>query len=366
MSISAKQSAVIDILKGILPFLVVILHTSYVDGLCWKDGAESFIRLFFVKLGGIAVPTFFVISGLLFFSKLQKWDWTVWSNKVIKRIRTLFVPFILWIIIDFIAKYVWGVMHAECPAINISTFKQFFFDSGGMRMFIDRPQITYEPSVLGYMVDTSKPINGPMWYVRDLMVMVILSPLILKLLNVACNYALIAFFLIYVLFIGLPFILVSPTALFFFSMGAFFSINGKDFLNIISRFKVLSYVLSIAMLVMAFLVESQLLGGLVYRLYIISTVVAIFNLFSDLYEKGVRPVKLLTDSSFFIYASHAVLITEISNFILWRTLPITTEWMLVLKVFLRPAVTVGLCLLLFVAMKKICPKTLGLLTGGRG
>ena len=47
------------------------------------------------------------------------------------------------------------------------------------------------------------------------------------------------------------------------------------------------------------------------------------------------------------------------------TLPITAEWMLVLKVFLRPAVTVGICLLIFVVMKKICPKILGLLTGGR-
>lgn len=87
------------------------------------------------------------------------------------------------------------------------------------------------------------------------------------------------------------------------------------------------------------------LGEIMLRLFVIVSVVAVFNLVGDLYDKGLRPVGILTDSSFFIYASHLVLITEISNFLLWRILPITAEWMLVLKVFLRPAVAVGICLL---------------------
>lgn len=364
--IHTKHSQAIDILKCVLPILVVAIHTSNSAELDFHNGLEPFLRILIVKIGSIAVPCFFVISGYLFFMKLQEWNWNDWGKKIKKRARTLLIPFLLWIIIDFVAKYLWGVMKSEIDGFSLLSFKTFFFDSGGLRMFWDRPLVEYNNSLLGYLVDSSKPIDGPLWYVRDLMVMVLFAPLIWKMLKSTRYYALAALCAIYLFFIGFPFVLVSPIALFFFSFGASFSISGKDFLEVFRSIRFLSYSLSVILLALSFIIEGPVWGELITRMFVVVSVVALFNLVSDLYDKGQRPAKLLTDSSFFIYASHTVLITEISNFILWRALPIMAEWMLVLKVFLRPAVTVGLCLLLFVIMKKICPKTLSLLTGGRG
>lgn len=364
--ITDRQSYSINFLKGILPILVVGLHTSIGEGLDYHNGLEPFLRVLIVKAGGMAVPIFFFISGLLFFDRMQEWDWTIWKTKTIKRIRTLFLPFVLWIAITFIMKFVWGILKNEIQGFNITALLDFFASNGAFRMFYDRPLVEYSDSVLGYAVNESKPLDGPLWYVRDLMVLVILSPLIWKFIKKAGQYAILTFLGIYLLIIGLPFVLISPVSLFFYSFGAAFSISGKDFLEYFKRFRIPSYIISSIFLVLSIMIVHPVWSGVIHRCFIIASVIAIFNLTVYLYDAGrLKPVKLLTDSSFFIYASHAVLITEISNFLLWRILPITAEWMLVLKVFLRPAVAVGICLFIFVAMRKICPKTLGALTGGR-
>lgn len=76
-----RQSKTINILKGILAILVVLLHTSIEAGVRYQDGLEPFLRVLICKFGGIAVPSFFFISGMLFFTKLNKWDWETWKGK---------------------------------------------------------------------------------------------------------------------------------------------------------------------------------------------------------------------------------------------------------------------------------------------
>lgn len=363
-----RQSTVINIMKGLLPILVVVLHTSYDASLQWGDGVEPFLRVLIAKLAGIAVPSFFLISGYFFFTKLGDWKWNAWGGKLRKRARTLLVPFLLWIALDFVAKYVWGIAKSEVAGgLGLASLQDFFCNEGGLRMFWDRPQHTSTVNLLGLILDTSKPINGPMWYVRDLMVMMVFAPLIWWLLKVTRGWIITVFFLLHTFDIGFPFILFSPTALFFFSVGAVFSIRGTEFLDAMRRWRLPSYLTAALLLTGVLALDGSLWGEVVFRIFVCIGVVACFCAVDALYGAGcIRECKLLTDSSFFIYASHAVLITEISNFLLWRALPITAEWMLVLKVFLRPAVAVGICLLLYVGMKKFAPRTLGILTGGRG
>ena len=61
MKVSAKEYNSLDILKFILSIFVLIIH-SEID----KTVISPLLR--------IAVPIFFVISGYLFFSKIQKLD----------------------------------------------------------------------------------------------------------------------------------------------------------------------------------------------------------------------------------------------------------------------------------------------------
>lgn len=44
----------------------------------------------------VCVPTFYLISGYLFFIGLEKWNWKTYLNKIKKRSKTLLVPFLIW------------------------------------------------------------------------------------------------------------------------------------------------------------------------------------------------------------------------------------------------------------------------------
>lgn len=365
--LASRQSVVINIMKGLLPILVVILHTSFDASLCWRNGVEPFIRVLITKLGGIAVPAFFLISGYLFFSKLDKWDWTIWLKKMKTRVSTLLIPFLLWIILDFAAKYIWGIAKGDIGGFSVSSIWDFFCHSGSLRIFWDRPHHTYSINLLGWTLDTSKPINAPMWYVRDLMMLIMVAPAIWWILKVSRYRVLAVFFLLNTFDIGFPFILFSPTAIFFFSVGAAFSMSGTDFLDKFQRFSLPSYIVAAILIIVVLILDGSMIGDAVYRLFVCAGVIACFCIVDSLYVHGrVREHRILIDSSFFVYASHAVLIMEISNFILWRLMPATTTWILVLKVFLRPIVTICICISLYIVMKKHVPRTLALLTGGRG
>ena len=50
----------------------------------------------------VCVPTFYFISGHLFFNGLEFWDKTRWIKKVKRRIKTLLVPFLIWNTISII------------------------------------------------------------------------------------------------------------------------------------------------------------------------------------------------------------------------------------------------------------------------
>lgn len=362
-----QQSLVINIMKGVLAILVVALHTSIDSNLCWYADWESFLRVLICKIGGIAVPSFFLISGYFFFNKLDDWNWIEWKNKLKKRLKTLLVPYFLWIIIALVAKYFWLVAKGDISIISILSFKDFFFDSGALRIFWDRPYNTQHINIFGCTLGTSKPINAPLWYIRDLYLLTLIAPLLWIILRKFKGWALFALFILNIFDIGFPFTLFSPTAIFYFCFGAYFSINNLLFINIFRRYSVPSYYITFATLIGTLFLDTTPFGDIVFKIFVAFGVISCFSITDYLsVKKKIKELKILTNASFFIYASHTVLITEISNFILWRTMPFTTEFVLLLKVFLRPIVAITFCLLILFGLKYYCPKTLKLLTGGRG
>lgn len=368
MDAIAKQSNIVDIIKGWLPLLVVAIHTSMGVSSCFES-PSSFMRVLFCVLGQVAVPMFFMISGYYFFTKLSVWNWGVWGQKLEKRTKTLLLPFVLWIVIDFLAKFVFGVLMSEIPGFDFSSLKDFFVSSGGFRIFYDRPVQDYEKSVLGYWIPLCKPIDGPMWYVRDLFIVMCMAPAIWPFLTYTNNRGLVLLAVMYVLSVGIPLSGFSITALFFFSTGAAFSISSKTFVQVFKKYNYLSYVLSVIFLVANLFLSTTsfvILAGVVQRLFVITGSVAIFNIVDALHDRGsIQPIPLLVNSSFFVYACHTVLITEFSNFILWHILPFENEPIFLAKVFLRPLFAWGICIGLFAALKKLAPRTLNALTGNR-
>lgn len=106
-TISSFDSQVIRTLRFPLVCLVVIIHSfSFIKG--WQieqldmtslngtDVYSLFCISLSMTLAHIAVPTFFVISGYLFFQGFGIWDWRLYRSKINKRIYTLLIPYLVW------------------------------------------------------------------------------------------------------------------------------------------------------------------------------------------------------------------------------------------------------------------------------
>ena len=83
-----------------------------------------------------------------------------------------------------------------------------------------------EPSEPGGM---PMPINYPLWFIRDLMVLVVFSPLVYAMVRYLRQYALALLGFLWLIYDGVSSPGLSPTAWFFFSLGAFYSVHRRNF-----------------------------------------------------------------------------------------------------------------------------------------
>ncbi|MCG2431659.1 acyltransferase family protein [Aequorivita xiaoshiensis] len=157
--------------------VVVLLHSVSMDT---NSSELTFFKyleyLLSLQLAQIAVPCFFMISGYLFFIKLKKdevWTLNDYGLKLKKRVNTLLVPYILWCFIWFGIIYLLQTLPVtktffNQPLYSLST-KEFIYNL-----------IVY-------------PLNYPFWFLRELMLYVIITPIIYILIR---KFNLLIFFLL--------------------------------------------------------------------------------------------------------------------------------------------------------------------------
>ena len=44
----------------------------------------------------VAMPVFFIMSGYLFFANVDKWDIAIYKKKIMRRVNTLLIPYLIW------------------------------------------------------------------------------------------------------------------------------------------------------------------------------------------------------------------------------------------------------------------------------
>ena len=131
----------------LMTLFVVALHT-----MLWEE------RMWFVKvLANMAVPVFFCISSYLYF---QKWSptWKNYQSKFFSRIKSLYVPFLF-----YNALYL--------PYIFLKTHLLHMPDT---RMLSPLSTDMITGLFLGFPI----PPNTVLWYVRDLLLFVLMAPAI--------------------------------------------------------------------------------------------------------------------------------------------------------------------------------------------
>lgn len=206
------------------------------------------------------------------------------------------------------------------------------------------------------------------------MIVVIFSPLLHWLIRHLRFLPILFFGLCYVCRVFVPIHGFSATCFFFFSLGAFFSINGKNMVTSISRLRYPAYAIALVSMLILVWVNGRKGDGvttqpqwvhLLYYAYVMSAVVAVVSIASWLLSaKKVRVIPWLARSSFFIFLSHIMVLGLVGRFTHHFIAP--DSWALMTVEYLcRPLITTFLCLALYWFLERQAPRLLAVLTGGR-
>lgn len=158
MKIQNQESSYINILRMILIIGVVFTHSTIPveQPHNYSNITFDIIYLWQHIIGEFRVPTFFLLSGYFFFIKEgNTFNYKNYINKIHKRIYTLIFPYIVWCAIAFLFHKIFNIAKGEQLSENIlfSFIKSLFYYNGS---------IVYP-----------FPINGPLWYIRDLILLTI-------------------------------------------------------------------------------------------------------------------------------------------------------------------------------------------------
>ena len=177
----------IKLLSLISIILVLYIHSGFHDypneiqGMPFNFKLQDFIS---GKIGRCAVPLFYAISGYLFFLNLNNKN-ILWA-KIKKRIMTLVVPYII------------AALFFPCFYIIVSLIPSTarFFNSESISTIFNLPVWNIFQSIF------YDPLAFHLWFLRDLIIIVALSPFLYYIKNVAKkekkSYLSLYFYLTYV------------------------------------------------------------------------------------------------------------------------------------------------------------------------
>ena len=283
-----RLSSAITWISFPLIFLIILLHCYLVVRL--EGSHDTYFKViypFSLWLGETGVPGFFFISGfLLFLSKKS------YGQKIRTRLSTLVIPYILWNGL-LLALYLVAFAIGHPQDINGRSLADYHFIDY-IRLFWDRGS---------YDNGNFVPLLCPFWYIRNLFIMCLLSPLLYYIIRYVREGFLILIAVWWLMTYDNAFI---PQTILFFSMGAYFSIHEINPLILAIKHKGLFLTLfvlfGISDIAMHTIVGTPI-NLQAHRLSLIFNIPALLLLADLCISKGYSS-KLLPNAAFIVFAVH--------------------------------------------------------------
>ncbi len=357
-------SSSITLLRFPMAVVILLLHSSFeheiIEGnsifIGWSAPFYHHLDYTFVQnICNIAVPLFFLISGFLFF-KEGELSLDLYKAKLKKRIKSLLIPYLIWNVI--ICLIYLGVQNMV-PSMN-SGRNKLILDYGlhdFLMMFWSMRYIK-EGGMNG-------PMDTPLWFIRDLMVMMLLSPLFFLFIKKVKIYFPALFLLLYVsgLWFGVPG--VSSVALAFYTMGAFFAISHYNF-AMFANTNIKLFTISYFLLLISVVIMKD--NGM--EISWINNSLVVIGVFASIgwavwlsVNQSLKISTFLTGSTFFVFASHCEILKVFIR--LSSRVGIQSDLYYCLMYFVCPLLTLNFVLLIYRYLLKYMPSVAGILSGGR-
>lgn len=356
---STNRLQYIERLRFPLACCVVLIHCAnsvWREALCEQSSLwEVLMHWLSHSLPSFAVPLFFALSGYLFFLRPTVWNGQVYFKKLERRVFTLLVPYLCWNLLAC-ALYAVQARASGLPWPLGNSLVHVFWGYRELR------GATF--NAFGFPLEaTLAPAQIPLWFVRDLMLLVILSPLLRWLLRHAAWPFLALVGTAYYLELWPCYGGVTLIGLWYFSLGAWFGVRGLDPLQQLGRLSRLALPTAVLLLVALACLPEGFWYSVAQALYVLAAMLAAAVL-AQRPVHGSRRLQWLAASSFFVYASHTIVLFPLSRVLAGFVAPLGPAASFAAYLLCLP-LTVGLCLAAYALLTKSLPRAAWLLTGGR-
>lgn len=351
-------SSKIVAISFVLQIFVVIAHSSNLvlnlgeESIKIEGTFNSFLQNFVLRgIAAIIVPILFIISGYFFFSSITTGSKKEFTTLLKKRFASLVIPYLFWSLLGILLFFTLQSFPLSKPFFTRDLIRDF--DTGKWL------------HTIFYL-----PIAAQLWFIRDLIVLVIISPLLYKLLNSAPKITLLLSFILWSLNVRVY--LFSPESLLFFLIGSYWGIR-KIKLQNLYRVKYSTLLLALWLIlevIKTLLTENHIhikwLIILLQKSAILTGIIGIWYSYDVLYKNTDITRKkyyALFKYSFWIYVAHQPLINIIKKG-LFSFIGFTNFSSLIVYL-LCPVVTLLIIIPIAMLLRKQLPKFYFFTTGGR-
>ncbi len=356
MQLDPESSDRLRLLRFPLIVAIIYVHNYFVDvgyatGNIWES-CPSALSCFFRNLisqgfARVAVPLFFLMSGYFFFFAFN-WSPANYLVKLRSRVHTLLVPFLFWNI-SILGLY---ALVQALPATR-------GYLSAPMNFVSSFDLFDYLNAIFGI---TRYPIAYQFWFVRDLMVLVLLVPffqLVLKKIPM----------LFLGLLFGLWFVDLWPLAvpciqaLMFFYLGALLGATGQSLFSLDRYGKIIipCYVILACIDALSW---QGIAHGYVHRLSLLLGIAAVLHVSGVILRRRRLADFLLriSGSSFFVFAVHGVLLSILRK-ISYRLVSPQADLTFLLLYFTLPLLVAAVSLGIYLVLRRMSPRFTAVITG---
>ncbi|MDE7154168.1 MAG: acyltransferase [Muribaculaceae bacterium] len=331
---------------------VVLIHCNLSNDTILSPGNMTgieIVELISKYLCSCCVPSFFIISGFLFFRNVPKDSgigdfFPLYIRKLKSRAHTLIIPYLLWNIIGMMALL----------------FKCYFFNLNSLGVIVDG-SIQWGNFFRGFLyLENGLPYDFPLWFIRNLIGYVLISPIFF-----ICARKTPAFLISFTILIllchfsmDIDFCLLS-----FFLIGSYLGLHKKCYVIIKkSSLGFSAVVLWIGLSVLRLRLSATEFDGNVILSFLSNLAGCLGVIWVS--DKFIRSQALNSQSIFFIYAVHGLYCSQVRRIMISLIGSDSTPRILISYVatfiFL-----VSSSLIVYYLLKNLTPRLVGLLAGGR-
>ena len=344
----------IKILSFFLIIFVLYIHSGFhaneIDGMYWNHFIQEFIS---VKVGRLAVPLFFMISGYLFFLNTDSGILSI-KNKMMSRVHSILIPYIygciFFVMFLLLIQFIPGVAN---------------FMNGDILPLFNKSMLNILKSVFWISDGGNTPLAFQLWFLRDLIIIIALTPLLYYFLRLLKWWALPLLF-------ALSYLSITPesflSSLFWFTLGGIFVFTKTSI-----EYRKSKWGLIILFLYLIVSLYEQIIGGGSYfeslqKVLILLGIVGIWFCYDTLVcnnfsLKDTKWLSIACSFTLFIYLFHEPTLNIVRKLIVIGIGKSSAGYLI--SYLISPYLLVFCAIVVGVILKRTIPRIYSNLVGGR-